>query len=155
MENGIKLCTFKKGKCTDYLWLTPKDYEIIWEQAKKKQIIEEPKNLKLIDKNIIFGSTRTAREYLRYVEGINRGEQNIRDACKGKAKQCAGFKWSFTKEEPNIYVYVNFNRNLMGYSFRFKDEKRQKELPKDFYKWGEWIDIIKSKGVNNGTKEIT
>ena len=150
MKDGIKLCTFEKGKCIDYLWLNQKDYKIIWEQAKKKQIIEEPKNLKLIDKNIIFGSTRTAREYLRYVEGINRGDTNIRDACKGRAKQCAGFKWTFTKEEPNIFMdYVKKEINsriLRGFSFRFTDVKRQKELPKDFYEWGEWIYIIKSKG---------
>jgi hypothetical protein len=143
MKDGIKLCTFEKGKSIDYLWLSPKDYKIIWEQAKEKQIIEEPKNLKLIDKNIIFGSTRTAREYLRYVEGINRGEQNIREACKGKVKQSAGFKWTFTKEEPNIFMdfvkkEIN-SRILRGFSFRFTDVKRQKELPKDFYEWGEWL----------------
>jgi hypothetical protein len=57
MKDGIKLCTFEKGKCIDYLWLSPKDYKIIWEQAKEKQIIEEPKNLKLIDKNIIKTNT--------------------------------------------------------------------------------------------------
>ena len=137
MKDAIKLCTFEKGKCTDYLWLNPKDYKVIWEQAKKVQIIEEPKNLKLIDKNIIFGSTRSAKMYLRYIEGKDRCEDNIRQACKGKAKQCAGFKWTFTKEEPNIYI--NYVREKLGYCFRFKDEKRQKELPKDFYKFGEWL----------------